>query len=123
MRATGDLAACETRLALRLGRLFRVERVGALARRPARIANLFLRRRDALIAELIETDRRRFASATPATPELDRAARALSYEIEASRLSAGERAEKLDRALRAARGEAMASGMRNDAPGRVIGRG
>ena len=124
MRASpADLAARETRLARRLGRLFRVERVGALARRPARVADLLLRRRDALIGELVETDRRRRAAAIPASAELDHAAKALSAEIDASRATADDRVESIARQLRAARGEGMSSGARNDGAGRVLGRG
>jgi hypothetical protein len=123
MAAASDIAVRESRLARRLGRLFRVERRGGFARRPPELAGHFLRRRGALIDELIATEVQRRAQAVPSSTELRQAAEALGREIRESRVSVDARIEQLETELRAARGEGMTTGMRNGAAGRVIGHG
>lgn len=118
-----DIALRESRLARRLGRLFRVERGGGFARHSPRLTDEVLRRRGVLIDELVATETDRRAQGLPSSPELRAAVEDLSRELVLSRRCVDARVEELTAELRAARGEGGLSGIRNGPHSRVIGRG
>jgi hypothetical protein len=117
-----DIVAHESLLARRVGRLFRVERNGQLARRRHELGEHLLRRRGELIEALIRTDAARRALKIPITGELQRAAETLWRETAQSWRSADTRLQQLRADLLMARGEGTPSGVRGTAAGRIIGR-
>jgi hypothetical protein len=118
-----DLVSHESRLARRLERLFRLERRGALARRPRSLAARLTLRRGDLVTALIRADAMRQALKLPVSPALDTAMAALAGEVDLARGSADARLDRLAAELRIARGEGIASGLRDTGGGRLIGQG
>lgn len=115
-------ARAQSRIARHLGRLFRFERLGRFARRPAETVWRLVHRRAELMAELSALERgRREAEAAP-SPELSLAVRELAGEVDRSRTYGETLAAGLGAELRARRGAGAASGLRGTG-GRLLGSG
>jgi hypothetical protein len=125
MRETVDNPTMrEIRLARRLERLFRVERTGGFARRPAATVRRLVERRGAVVAELLALDAARRGSAPPPLPaELGDALAELGREVKRSMTQAGQQQADLLAELRRRRPGGGSSGLRGGADGRLIGRG
>jgi hypothetical protein len=117
------LAYQEAHAAARLARLFRIERSGALARRPPDIAARLVERRGILIEQLMQLEARRRAFAAPAPAPLDAALAALRHETAAAEDFCRELLAHLGGELDRVRGAAPASGVRGGATGRLLGSG
>jgi hypothetical protein len=115
--------AAEGRIARRLARLFRIERLGGFERRSPATASRLVERRGALIAQLIALDDRRGSVFAPRTGALDEALRALAREVERGRDSAVARADRAMAELQLRRGGWLQRGIRGGARGRLLGRG
>lgn len=122
-RTEPDIVARESQLARRVGRLFRFECAGRLARYSSDIERRLQDRRGELIETLIRTDRARRDSQIPISAELQRAAEALWQEIGAARRATDVRLEQLRANLAIALGDGASSGVRNSATGRILGQG
>jgi hypothetical protein len=118
-----DPIARQSRMVRRLGRLFRFERAGAFARRSAEIAWRLIARRGELMAELSRIERYRREARVPPPPELRDAVKELADEVALSRTYGETLVAGLDAELRARRGEATRSGLRDRCGGRLLGRG
>jgi hypothetical protein len=110
-------------IARRLRRLFRLERAGAFARRPAEIVWRLIARRAQLMAELSGVERRRHEARVPPSPELHEAVGELAAEVALSRTYCETLAAGLGTELRARRGQTAPSGLRGAGGGRLLGSG
>ena len=113
----------QSRLVRRLGRLFRAERTGVFSRRPAETAWRLIARRGELMAELTRAERRHREERVPPSPDLREALRELAAEVALSRTYGETLVAGLGLELRARRGEAAPSGLRDGGGGRLLGRG
>ncbi|HEY1794554.1 MAG TPA: hypothetical protein VGG57_00405 [Stellaceae bacterium] len=119
-----DPIARQGRIVRRLGRLFRFERAGAFGRRSAETVWRLIARRGDLMAELSRIERHRRQARVPASPELRDAVNALADEVALSRACGETLVAGLDAELRARRGGARPSGLRDGGGGgRLLGRG
>jgi hypothetical protein len=118
-----DPIARQSRIIRRLGRLFRLERAGAFARRSAETAWRLIARRGELLAELSRIERHRHDARVPPSPDLRDAVRELAAEVALSRTYGETLVAGLGAELRARRGEATPSGLRDGGGGRLLGRG
>ncbi|HEY7992350.1 MAG TPA: hypothetical protein VID77_13255 [Stellaceae bacterium] len=118
-----DIVTHESLLARRIGFLFRLEHVPALARRPASLAQRLRQRRGELIETLMRADAARRALHLPVSAELQQAVEMLWREAGAARRDADARLDLLRADLLRARGDGVPSGVRNAAQGRVIATG
>lgn len=118
-----DIVTHESLLARRIGFLFRLEHVPALARRPASLAQRLRQRRGELIETLMRADAARRALHLPVSAELQQAVEMLWREAGAARRDADARLDLLRADLLRARGDGVPSGVRNTAQGRVIATG
>jgi hypothetical protein len=109
--------------ARRLARLFRIERSGGLARRPAEIVRRMIERRGDLIGELASIDVKRLSLASEPTPELDLAMGSLAREVGRAEQRCREVIAELDAELQRRRGIGTATGLRDGADGRLLGSG
>lgn len=110
----------ESRLARRLSRLFRAERMGRVERWPDEIGAQLRSRRARLIDEMLRLDAQRRAVAPLGPPELARAMAALAEEIGCSEQRCLDRLAELGAELHRRRG--AATGLRGGG-GQVLGRG
>jgi len=108
---------------VRLARLFRAERHGLLARRPAALVAALLQRRGRCIESLMRLDDERRRRSVARDPALNLVASELAAEVEACRRYAGAASLRLGAALRALRGEGQASGVAGLSSGTILGRG
>ena len=113
----------EQRTARRLARLFRIERAGCFARRPAETAQRLIERRGLLVDELARLEARRQSLAPWATVELDFAMGSLAKEVERTEQRCLERLAELGAELERRRGGGTATGLREGGNGRLLGRG
>jgi len=114
----------ESRAVRRLGRLFKIERAGGFARRPAETVWRLIARRSMLMTELSRLERQRRAASAPSSPELEAALAELAREVDLSRQYGLMLVEELGAELRARRGNGVATGLRDHSPGsRLLGRG
>lgn len=123
---TDDAAAlerAESRAVRRLARLFRWERTGRLARLPPAVTARLTERRGAVIDQVIRLETRRRSLAPWTTGELDRAMDALALEVERAERHNLARLAELGAELARRRGGGAATGLRDGAAGRVLGRG
>ncbi|MFZ2008263.1 MAG: hypothetical protein WAV02_24500 [Stellaceae bacterium] len=111
----------EYRIARRLARLFRIERSGGFARRPAELVRRVAERRGAVIDELMRLDAMRRSLAPWATAELDIAMGALRREIDRAEQRCRELLAELGAELERRRGLGTATGLRDRADGRLLG--
>jgi len=121
-RSAGD-PAIQLDMTRRVTRLFRIERNGRLARRPAATARYLIERRGAVIDALIAAAARQRGSAAAGSPELDQALHELASEVGRCRPSAELRRQELAAELRLRRGDAPLSGVRRYSGGRLLGSG
>lgn len=113
----------EYRMTRRLTRLFRIERVGGFVRWPAEIVRRLTERRGRLIGDLIRLDAKRQSLAPWTTAELDIAIGALAREVDRSEQRCRELQAEIGAELARRRGLGVATGLRNSADGRLLGRG
>jgi len=113
----------EYRVVCRLARLFRIERSGGLARRPAEIARCMLERRSDLIGELASIDLKRRSRASEPTPDLDLAMGSLAREVDRAEQRCRELIAALGGEIERRRGMGAATGLRDGADGRLLGSG
>lgn len=113
----------EYRAARRLARLFRIERSGALARRPAEIERRMIERRGDLIGELARLDVKRRSLASKPSRDLDIAMGALAREVDRAEQRCREVIAELGAELWRRRGMGTATGLRDRADGRLLGSG
>jgi hypothetical protein len=113
----------EYRAARRLARLFRIERSGGLARRPAEIVRRMIERRGDLIGELASIDVKRLSLAPKPTPDLDIAMGSLAREVDHAEQHCREVIAELGAELERRRGMGTATGLRAGADGRLLGSG
>jgi hypothetical protein len=118
-----DILAHEGHLARRVGRLFRMERVGRLIGRSEELTRRLRDRRGELIDALIRTDAARRHLGIPISPELQRAIEALWRESGDTKRDADARLDRLRADLLMARGDGIPSGIRGGAGGRIIAQG
>jgi len=118
-----DPIARQSRIVRRLGRLFRLERAGAFARRSADTAWRLIARRGELMAELSRIERRRREARVASSPDLRAAVGELAAEVALSRTYGETLAAGLGVELHARRGGATPSGLRGEGGGRLLGRG
>lgn len=120
-----DPTARQSRIVRRLGRLFRFERAGAFARRPAGTAWRLIARRGELMAELLRIERHRREARVPPSPDLGDAVTELATEVALSRSYGETLLSGLSAELRARRGVSAPSGLRDGGGGggRLLGRG
>jgi hypothetical protein len=111
------------RTARRITRLFRIERIGRLERRPAATIRRLITRRGALIDALIAAERRRRSDAETRPPALEQAFAELALEVGECRPSAERRLFELAAELRLRRGEVPPTGLRPSIGGQLLGRG
>lgn len=121
--APSDPIARESAIARRLIRLFRFERAGAFARRSAETTWRLVARRGELMAELTLIERRRGEAKVPPSPELRDALKELAHEVALSRTYGEVLVAGLGAELRARRGVAAPSGLRDRGGGQLLGRG
>jgi len=117
-----DALLQESRAARRLGRLFRIERVGGFDRRPAATVRRLIERRGALLEELMQFENRRRSLAVPRNAELDRAVAELASELSQALNFAQSRVDRIGLDLRIRQGEGLGTGIRNNANGRMLGK-
>jgi hypothetical protein len=122
---TPNLDTHERRIARRLSRLFRIERIGGFDRRPAATVRRLIARRGALIERLIAIERQRYSQeySLKHSAALQQAMTDLSAEVRQAQEQAAARAERLRLELRLRRGAGLPTSMRSTASGRLIGRG
>jgi predicted transcriptional regulator len=118
-----DLTMLERRAARRLARLFRIGRSERGERRPIEAEWRLIRWRRQLLEELIRLDTRRRSLAAPLSPELDAAIDELAREVRQSQPHCRARIETLGGELRQRQGGGAATGLRDSADGRLLGRG
>lgn len=118
-----ELMRRELLVARRLARLFRLERSGRLWRWPVDTARRLIDRRARLIDELARLEERR-RSLTPRTvDDLDLTMGALAREVEQGEQRCLELLAELGARLSRLRGQGTATGLRDSAGGRLLGRG
>ncbi|HTT78229.1 MAG TPA: hypothetical protein VMF86_00980 [Stellaceae bacterium] len=110
-------------LARRLVRLFRIERVGRLQRRPVATARHLIERRGAVIAALVAAEEPARSGEMTGVPALDDALRQLASEIGRCRPPAEQRFHELAAELRLRHGDMTSSGLRRSPGGRLLGSG
>jgi len=113
----------EYRTARRLARLFHIERTGGFARLPAETVRRLIDRRGAVIDELVRLDARRLSLAPQSTGDLDIAMGALASEVGWAERRCRELLAELGAELEQRRGIGSATGLRDGADGRLLGRG
>ncbi len=113
----------EMLIARRLVRLFRLERSGHLRRRSADTVFRLIDRRGRLIGELIQLEERRRSLAPWVLDELDLTMGALAREVDRGEQSCLEFLAEIGARLSRLRGEGTATGLRDGADGRLLGRG
>ncbi|HEX3881882.1 MAG TPA: hypothetical protein VHW66_04435 [Stellaceae bacterium] len=119
-----DLSTQQARIAGRLGRLFRFERGGRFARRPAETVWRLIARRATLMAELTGLERRRHEAEPMPSPELRAAVNALAGEVALSREYGETLVAGLGIELGARHGQHASSGLRDGGGGgRLLGSG
>ena len=118
---TTALIRQEYRTARRLARLFRIERSGGFARRPAELMRRWAERRGAVIDELMRLDAKRLSLAPWTTADLDIAMGALAREIDRAEQRCRELLAELGAELERRRGLGTATGLRDGADGRLLG--
>lgn len=109
--------------ARRLARLFRIERSGRLARRPAETARRLVDRRGDLIDRLLRLDAQRRSRMPWSSVELELAMGSLRLEVDRAEQSCLALLARLGAELGRLRGTGPASGVRGDAGGLLLGRG
>jgi hypothetical protein len=119
----GELMQREIRTARRLVQLFRAERSGRFARRPAETARRLIDRRGHLVDELLRIDARRRSVARETPSELELEMGALAVEVGRAEQCCLDLLTRLDAELRRVRGEGPTTGLRDGAAGRLLGRG
>jgi hypothetical protein len=117
------LLSREQRAARRLVRLFRIERVGRFANRPAETVQRLIERRGLLVEELARLEARRKSLAPSTTVELDLVLRTLAMEVDRAEQWCLERLAELGAELARRRGAGTATGLRDSADGRLLGHG
>lgn len=117
-----DLASAESRIARRLVRLFRIERVGGFDRWGAATAGCLIARRGELVEELLDLDQLRRSLAVPRPPDLQCALAALSQEVDLAAVRARTRAEQIAADLSCRLGDSPPSGMRDSGNGHLLGK-
>jgi hypothetical protein len=124
MTETGSTSELiESRAARRLGRLFRIERVGCFERRPIETVWRLIRRRARLVDELIRLDSERRSQAAPGSVELGVAIGELAGEVDRSQRRCVDRISALAGELRRQQAGGIATGLRDGADGRLLGHG
>jgi len=118
-----DLMHKEMLLARRLARLFCAERSGRLTRRPVAAMRALIDRRAVLIEELIRLEERRRSLAPWVPDELELTMAALTRETERGTQRCLEVLAEIGAGLARLRGEGTATGLRDSADGRLLGRG
>jgi hypothetical protein len=118
-----ELMRREIAIARRLARLFRIERSGHLRRRPVETARRLIDRRGRLIDELTRLEERRRSLAPWVPDELNLTMGALAGEIERGEQRCLEFLAEIGARLSQLRGEGAATGLRDGADGRLLGRG
>lgn len=121
--ADADILNEESRLVRRLDRLFRIERGGALTRRPNALGELLHGRRDAIIEDLMRADATRRALKITASAELQQAVEALASELARSRDAIDVRVRQLREDWHILRGDGVPTGMRHSLQRRLVGKG
>ena len=111
----------EYRTARRLARLFRIERSGRFARRPADVLRRLTERRSEVIEELMRLDAKRLSLAPWVTAELDIAIGALAREVDRTEQYCRVLLAELGTELEMRRGHG--TGLRDGATGRLLGSG
>jgi hypothetical protein len=117
----GTLELIESRAARRLGRLFRMERVGCFEGRPIETVWRLIRRRARLVDELIRLDAERRSQAAPGSVELGVAIGELVREVDRSQTRCVDRITALAGELRRQQAGGVATGLRDGADGRLLG--
>lgn len=112
----------QSRAAWRLIRLFKIERDGGFARRPPSTVRRLVERRGGLVEELLRLDAVRRALACPRSAELDQALGELGREVDRAMNVAREMVEQLGGDLRMRQGGGAATGIRDGAKGRLLGK-
>jgi hypothetical protein len=120
--AAVDTIVRKKRIAHRLRRLFKIERVGGFNRLPVATVHRLIARRSALVEELILFDDGRRSAASSHSAEFEGAIVDLAREVELSLTLAQMRVERLGRDLRLRRGETLLTGIRDGAYGRLLGK-
>jgi hypothetical protein len=118
-----ELMRREIAIARRLARLFRLERSGHLRRRPVETARRLIDRRGRLIDELTQLEERRRSLAPWVPDELGLTMRALAQEVERGEQRCLEFLAEIGARRSQLRGEGTATGLRDGADGRLLGRG
>ena len=117
------LARQECRAVRRLVRLFRCERTGRLVRLPPATAARLIERRGTVIAQVVRLEARRRSFAPWTTGELDLAMNALASEVDRAEEHCVARLAELRVELAQRHGAGVATGLRDGAAGRLLGRG
>jgi hypothetical protein len=119
-----NLSTQQSRIARRLGRLFRFERSGRFARHPAKTVWRLIARRGTLMAELTRLERRRLEAEPVPPPELRDAVSELASEVALSREYGETLTAGLGNELSARYGERKSTGLRDSGGGgRLLGSG
>jgi hypothetical protein len=118
-----DISTQQSRVARRLGRLFRFERSGRFARCPAETVWRLIARRATLMAELTGLERRRHEVEPVPPPELSAAVSELAGEVALAREYGEALVAGLGVELSARRGQRPSSGLRDGGGGRLLGSG
>src|ERR1700690_2166098 len=118
-----ELMHREIAIARRLARLFRLEPSGHLRPRPAETARRLIDRRGRLIDELTQLEERRRSLAPWVPDELGLTMGALAQEVERGEQRCLEFLAEIGARRSQLRGEGTATGLRDGADGRLLGRG
>jgi hypothetical protein len=118
-----ELMRRELLVARRLARLFRFERSGRVWRWPADTVRRLIDRRGRLIDELTRLEERRRSLTPWALDDLDLTMGALAREVEQGEQRCLELLAELGARLNRLRGQGTATGLRDGASGRLLGRG
>jgi hypothetical protein len=117
------LELIEIRAARRLGRLFRIERIGCFERRPIAIVQRLTARRARLVDELLRLDADRRSGAAAGSVELAAAMRELAREVDRCQARCVDRITTLAGELGWRHARGIATGLRDAGDGRLLGRG
>jgi hypothetical protein len=109
-------------LAQRLARLFKIERDGGFDRRSVETVQRLIKRRDAIVEELLSLDGMRRSLGLLHSAELEQALQQLAREVNFSSCFAEMKLDRLGRDLRARSGEGLPTGIRDSANGRLLGK-
>jgi hypothetical protein len=118
-----ELMRTEIAIARRLARLFRLERSGHLRRRPVETVRRLIDRRGRLIDELTQLEERRRSLAPWVPDELGSTMGALAQEVERGEQRCLEFLAEIGARRSQLRGKGTATGLRDGADGRLLGRG